>query len=374
MPSRNNFVVGPVFLFFCFTTIFGPKCIEGFRFLTPYSVPWVAAIQNVDLQNIDHDDMRALTEDCFQKCPIMVFKRQTECSAPDLLNLVSKFDPDCDIDALSSNQTVLHPFRSEPDAPHVAIREGNTKKKDLGDQFRFGPVWHMDLVGSKATTVPNVVSAFHFLQVPKVGGNTVFANLDIAYASFPPDTRQLVDSLQCVFDNDLNSLFNFRLDADGFTRLGPFPEGEESKDQVIRPLVQRDAVTGRKRFFFTPVRFNHFVGWDREASWEFMTYLFHTYINRPGNTASIEWEEGDIAIFNNHRLIHTSTPWELYKGEDRRFRLIFLNSKKMYSGSNPTSISGSVARGSSSASTGNFVARGKAETNDIHQAVDPAPG
>ena len=70
----------------------------------------------------------------------------------------------------------------------VAIREEqNNANYEIGNQFRFGPVWHMDLVGTKSTAVPNVVGAFHFLQVPasKIGGETVFCNMDIAYASLP---------------------------------------------------------------------------------------------------------------------------------------------------------------------------------------------
>ena len=53
-------------------------------------------------------------------------------------------------------------------------------------------------------------------------------------------------------------------------------------------------------------------------------------MNTSQNTVSIKWEKGDVAVFNNHAMIHTSTPWELYKGKERRFRLTFLNSKKMF--------------------------------------------
>ena len=118
-----------------------------------------------------------------------------------------------------------------------------------------------------------------------------------------------MDGLKCIYDNDLNSLFNFQLDADGFTRLGPFRTPKQ-EDQVVRSLVRRDKTTGRKRMFFTPVRFNRFEGWSIEESWEFMAYMFHTYVNTPQNTVSIKKEKGDVAVFNNHAMIHTSTPWE----------------------------------------------------------------
>jgi taurine dioxygenase len=212
----------------------------------------------------------------------------------------------------------------------VATREEQAvDKKELGDQFRFGPVWHMDLVGSDKFNVPNVVSAFHFLETPKTttgGGSTIFCNMEIAYASLPLDTRKQLDSLECIYDNDYHLLAQNRYND--FERLGPFSDSEDK--QIVKPLVHRDESTGRKRLFFTPTRFNRFVGWTREESWELMTHVFYNYIQTPQNTANIQWDDGDIAIFNNHRLIHTSTPWEKYKGQNRRFRLCFLNSKKMH--------------------------------------------
>ena len=152
-----------------------------------------------------------------------------------------------DIDAIEK-EVVLHQFQREPDAPHVASREENknTENKNelgeaLGDQFRWGPVWHMDLVGSKRTRVPNVVNTFQFLQVPEEDSNTIFANMDMAYTMLPPDLKKKLDGLKYIDDNDLNSLFNFQLDADGFTRLGPFPTLKQ-EDQLVRPYWTQENV------------------------------------------------------------------------------------------------------------------------------------
>lgn len=222
-------------------------------------------------------------------------------------------------------EKVLHPFRREPDAPHVSLRE-----EDLGSEFRWGLRWHMDLVGAKSTKAPNLVSAFHFMDVPPQGGDTIFANLDMAYAKIPPPLKKELDTLNCIYCNDFTSLLKYKLDSDGFRCLGPFPSTEQEKDPVIQSLVRKDKTVGKKRMFFNPVRFNCFEGWTSEESWEYMTYIFHTYVNTPANSVSVKWEKGDVAIFNNHAMIHTSTPWELYKGKGRRFRLTFLNSKVMF--------------------------------------------
>ena len=157
-------------------TLLQPSAAFGssFRMTTPFSAPWVAVIEDFDITNAEEDELALLDKDCFLKCPVIVFRKQPETTtAKQFFEFVQKFvifallllfDPDVDMDAIEKEE-VIHPFRREPDAPHVASREENKStenKNELGDQFRWGPVWFMDLVGSKRTRVPNVVSALQF--------------------------------------------------------------------------------------------------------------------------------------------------------------------------------------------------------------------
>jgi hypothetical protein len=66
---------------------------------------------------------------------------------------------------------------------------------------------------------------------------------DLCHTLLPPDLKKKIDWLKCIYDNDLNSLFNFQLDADGFTRLGPCPAPKQ-EDQLVCPLVRRDTTGG----------------------------------------------------------------------------------------------------------------------------------
>jgi hypothetical protein len=61
---------------------------------------------------------------------------------------------------------------------------------------------------------------------------------DLCHTLLPPDLKKKMDWLKCIYDNDLNSLINFQLDVDGFTRLGPFPAPKQ-EDQLVCPLVRR---------------------------------------------------------------------------------------------------------------------------------------
>lgn len=96
----------------------------SFQFRTPYHVPWVAEIDEFDIAKDakDEETMKMIAQDCFEKCPILIFKNQSESlTAKEFFDFVQKFDPDVDMEAIEQEK-VLHPFRREPDAPHVSLR------------------------------------------------------------------------------------------------------------------------------------------------------------------------------------------------------------------------------------------------------------
>lgn len=354
----------------------------AFKFSTPHSVPWVGVIDNYDISTAlsnpspqNENDTQLLIHNCFPKCPILIFKNQHHVTSKQFLDFCALFDPNVDTHSLIQNTHILHPFDRDVDAPHVATR--SNEEGQVAPNFQFGPLWHMDLVGTHLCRTPNLISGLHFLKVPPPsknprngggggGGETMFCNLDIAYDALSPSMKNMMNRLKCVYDVDVHTALNLKIDESGFRRLGPFGSKKEH-EQIIQPLVQRigdddggkrrnrfpnffgrfqkdksnDTSTtsatspttfnpnDRKRIFFTPVRFHKFVGWTTEASWDFMTHFFHTYVHTPQNTVCVRWEDGDLVVFNNHALIHSSTATEVYKEDKRVFRLLFLSRKMM---------------------------------------------
>ena len=99
--------------------------------ITPFSVPWVAVIEDFDVTTAEEDELALLAKDCFLKCPVIVFRKQPETTtAKQFFEFVQKFDPDVDMDAIE-NEVFLRPFRRKPDAPHVASREENKSTTEI---------------------------------------------------------------------------------------------------------------------------------------------------------------------------------------------------------------------------------------------------
>ena len=59
---------------------------------------------------------------------------------------------------------------------------------------------------------------------------------------------------------------------------------------------------------------------------EKIRYLMHNHVLREGNVGKLHYKENDLVIFNNRKVMHTSSPLEEYK-EDRIFSLLFLATK-----------------------------------------------
>ena len=97
------------------------------------------------------------------------------------------------------------------------------------------------------------------------------------------------------------------------------------KDQLVRPLVRRDKTAGHKRMFAHLVLDSIDL---RGGVWRVLgvyeKWILHRILFLSSGKKEM-WQ-----FFNNHAMIDTSTPWELYKGKERRFRLTFLNSKRMF--------------------------------------------
>ena len=50
------------------------------------------------------------------------------------------------------------------------------------------------------------------------------------------------------------------------------------------------------------------------------------YVLSPGNVGKLYYKENDLVIFNNRKVMHTSSPTQEYE-EDRLFTLLFLGTK-----------------------------------------------
>jgi alpha-ketoglutarate-dependent taurine dioxygenase len=85
----------------------------------------------------------------------------------------------------------------------------------------------------------------------------------------------------------------------------------------------------KKSLMLSPNKLYSFIGLTPQKSQEMMHEIMNKYVLLESNIGEVKYNENDLVIFNNRKVIHTSTPTEAIIG-DRLFSLLFLDSKEKY--------------------------------------------
>jgi taurine dioxygenase len=138
-------------------------------------------------------------------------------------------------------------------------------------------------------------SVLRAVEVPRAGGDTLFADMAAAYDNLPADLRARIDGLTAVHDFTLP--FGRSLDADELARRqAEFPP-------VEHPVVRRHPRTGRKTLFVNAVFTTHIVGLRPDASEDLLRLLFRQ-ARVPEYQVRFQWAAGSIAFWDNRATQH----------------------------------------------------------------------
>lgn len=150
--------------------------------------------------------------------------------------------------------------------------------------------WHTD---KSYHSVPSLLTMLHAIQIPPEGGDTLFANMLLAYAALSLDERTVLDGLQCVHSWEANR-----------RNTGNRPASEVEKRErppVVHPLV-RTHPDGRKSLYIG-AHVSHVEGMGYEAGRALLADLLERataerFIYR------CQWRVGDLTLWDNRVLLH----------------------------------------------------------------------
>jgi taurine dioxygenase len=147
------------------------------------------------------------------------------------------------------------------------------------------------------TLRPAKGTTLYCIEKPKVGGDTMFANMYVAYETLSEKLRNFLDTLDAVHDVSLIEGMNKRdpVLAAEFRRLNP---------PVIHPAVRVHPETGRKALYVNE-RVRQFVGMTEEESRPLIRFLCE-YSTSPRFVYRHRWRANDIVMWDNRCLIHVA--------------------------------------------------------------------
>ena len=306
------------------------------------------------IENLDKPTLDCLRED-FKKYPLLIFKNCINISPQKFLDFSKEFDLDADLDALKSpleyQHQMLQPFDQFPDCKHVAPRGSINLKnyyniKDIDVQpyepFKTDYIWHTDILGHDYK-LPHVVTAFYIVEQPLIGGDTDFISGERVYECLNDEEKLASENILTEINRRKFVTGTMKQDYAGVNRLESHLEMEEGTNEVPILFAPDDSGTESPRILVLPTFFERVSGWTVSNSRKWMK-KFMTEKVLP-HRISIQWQKNDLAIFNNRRWIHSSTPANEYiKNENgptrflmqtfiptkRPFRAITPNAKNAY--------------------------------------------
>jgi taurine dioxygenase len=154
-------------------------------------------------------------------------------------------------------------------------------------------------------------------EVPARGGDTMFANTYLAYATLSDGMKHLLDGLIAV---------NSSLKADASrTREDRVKDmkRDDAKQEYVgeHPVVRTHPETGRKALYVNVAHSLRFKHMTEEESAPLLNYLIQ-HQTRPEFTCRFHWEVGSIAFWDNRCAQHN--PVNDYHGYRRSMHRITL--------------------------------------------------
>ena len=175
-----------------------------------------------------------------------------------------------------------------PDLPAVSVLVNNkftVKEKDYASTA--ASYWHSDL---SYTTHPSTASFLNAKVLPPVGGDTMFANMYVAYETLSPRFKEMIDGLESVHDTSISYVFK---------RLSPELQEERRKlsPPTVHPLVRVHPETGRKALFLGS-RIRRFVGMTEEETAPLLRFL-DAHATRYEFVYRHRWKVNDLIMWDN---------------------------------------------------------------------------
>lgn len=170
-------------------------------------------------------------------------------------------------------------------------RKVNGKKSGT---YNSGRNWHTDL---SYTTTPAKGALLYCKEKPVVGGDTMWANLYMAYETLSPAIRKLIDGLEAVHDVSL---------IRGIEQRDPalVADMKRRNPAVIHPVVRVHPETGRRSLLIGQ-RIRGFLGMSDDESQSLLAML-NVHATSPEFVYRHRWSVGDVLMWDNRCSCHVA--------------------------------------------------------------------
>jgi taurine dioxygenase len=177
--------------------------------------------------------------------------------------------------------------------------------KEPDDEVNVGEGWHID---STYRDSPPAGAALYSIEVPERGGDTLFANMCLAYDSLSDGMKTLLSGVRVVHANGFLGDAGARKEREA--QLAMKVRAEVKVVTAEHPIVRTDPESKRKSLFVNKMLADggmiaNFVDMTAEESVPLVHYLTE-HAAQERFTLRIKWEPGMIVLYDNRCLQHNA--------------------------------------------------------------------
>jgi len=247
-----------------------------------------ARVHGVDLSEPDSAARSLMLREAFAKYCVLCFPQQT-ITNDDQIRFARNFGR-ADADFMGKPTANEQPEYDGPAKRGVMyisnLRENGQQVGALPDgELHF----HSDGAHRKS---PYRATSLFSIEIPSVGGETKFANLQMAYDHLPEAMKQRLDGLM------VNNVYDTRA-----TLREQTDETDDKLSNARHALVRVHPESGRKALYLSRLMTRNIVGMDRAESDALLEELF-AHIEKPEFIYAHSWKVADLLIWDNRAVNH----------------------------------------------------------------------
>jgi taurine dioxygenase len=167
-------------------------------------------------------------------------------------------------------------------------------------KYTAGEGWHSDVTCDE---IPPLGSMLYVKEVPgESGGDTLFADMALAYELLSEPMQRFLEGLSAVHDGALPYV--------GAYGSKP-PEGGYPRNE--HPVVTRHPETGRRVLYVNSGFTSHIPALSRRESRALLDFLFAHIAETPKLTCRVRWTPNTLTFWDNRCTQHHAV-WDYYPG------------------------------------------------------------
>lgn len=263
------------------------------RFETaPLSPSFGTEVKGLDLsRELDDETFAALYQTWLDSDGIVVVRDQ-EMSEAQHVAFSRRFGPIFDDeDTVRMSYTVTQYLHPEWPQIYRVSNITDSKGQPLGRR-KAGTYWHSDV---SFLVEPAQASILLAIELPPIGGDTMFANLTAAHTALSDAMKSLLDGMKVVHD--------FAVASAGWQHETKSGEDLTSRTRNTHPIVRTHAETGRKSLFINRGFTSHLADFDPEESQALLGFLLN-HSEQPEFIYRHRWRPHDMVIWDNRCVMH----------------------------------------------------------------------